>query len=387
MVCLAAPKFFLLAWLIRFHSISNKKQSTMTAQQLLTSSVRLLRRSSSIRMSLKDPFFIPDLSELAPAGIKSVVEKSTASAVEIGSLVTFPSDLHIVHDDMMDVDFAVRVSNNLSRKPTLTSPSDGANKEKDPFVPPFENGLCVGNLDSHHRLLLNKFNVVSQHVLITTIEMEHQFSPIRSNAFPAISRVLESLDGLVFFNRGKFSGASQPHKHYQVIPRKISEEVTDLPITKAILEFVAKEKLEDGTVFSISNFPFKHACVHSTQNFTSSQLEENYHKLLNAVGFTENIDDTDLSYNWMSTQNWMMIVPRTKENYEESVNLLTSDLKMQDFSASFELLRKTTKIPINSLGFAGTLFVKSDTALRHIIAKQPREIISQVAVERHRSKQ
>ena len=51
------------------------------------------------------------------------------------------------------------------------------------------------------------------------------------------TEVFLALKGILFFNGGELSGASQPVKHLQVLP----EEATELPIFDAIKKFVEKK--------------------------------------------------------------------------------------------------------------------------------------------------
>jgi len=48
----------------------------------------------------------------------------------------------------------------------------------------------------------------------------------------------EALNGIIFFNGGEFSGASQKHKHLQILPN----EAKELPIFKQIYNFVSSTK-------------------------------------------------------------------------------------------------------------------------------------------------
>jgi ATP adenylyltransferase len=312
---------------------------------------------------------VVSLENYTPQEIHAAILDSSKLAKKAQSLVSFKSSTCQVYDPVIGIHFAVRIAENLARKPTASS----ANKENDPFMPPFEDGLCVGKLDQAHYLLLNKFNVVDHHVLITTVVNEFQHSGIRKNAFPAIIRVMEAIDGLCFFNRGKDSGASQLHKHYQVIPQGDDE----YPMGKLIEECARQKSLVDGQVIEIEKIPFKHACCYSRERFTSDTLETAYQSLLKHLHLAESPEneDPELSYNWVSTRNWMLIVLRSSEVYQERIKSSEANEDMQ----FLETIGKM-RIPVNSLGFAGTLFVKTESALSHIQSKTPAFILSSVAV-------
>jgi ATP adenylyltransferase len=53
----------------------------------------------------------------------------------------------------------------LAKKPSLQTPSPTF---KDPFLPPFEEGLFINELSETHSLLFNKFQVCKEHVLVVT---------------------------------------------------------------------------------------------------------------------------------------------------------------------------------------------------------------------------
>jgi ATP adenylyltransferase len=314
---------------------------------------------------------VTDLTRLCSSELFSAISRSSILAKEAQTLVSFKSATHWVPQRSVDVSFAVRVAESLARKPTASS----ANKDQDPFMPPFEEGLCVGKLDQHHHLMLNKFNVVENHVLITTQMMEFQHSGIKKEAFPAIIRVLNALNGLVFFNRGKDSGASQAHKHYQVIPKQEIGDLKDFPIA-GLIERVAKEKGKlNGEAFEVESMPFKHACCYSVEKFTPESMEKAYHNLMNLLSIHDDplVENVELSYNWLSTENWMFLVLRSKETYHEPTESKEEDKDFLNYVGK-------VRIPVNSLGFAGTFFVKTTSALEHIKSRQPFDILAQVSV-------
>lgn len=51
---------------------------------------------------------------------------------------------------------------------------DKALEAKNPFMPPFQQGLHITELGNTHRLLFNKFSIYKNHVLIVTTEFEPQ---------------------------------------------------------------------------------------------------------------------------------------------------------------------------------------------------------------------
>lgn len=90
----------------------------------------------------------------------------------------------------------------------------------DPFLP-YDQRLWVAHLPPSHELLLNKFPVSANHALVVTREFEEQEDALNVADLRATWAVLDSMPGaggMAFFNRGAESGASQRHKHLQVVP-------------------------------------------------------------------------------------------------------------------------------------------------------------------------
>ena len=71
-------------------------------------------------------------------------------------------------------------------------------------------------LGSNHRLILNKFPIVSSHCLVCSREFRPQGSELTVEDMERALHVVEALDGLGFYNSGPNSGFSQQHLHVQV---------------------------------------------------------------------------------------------------------------------------------------------------------------------------
>lgn len=89
-----------------------------------------------------------------------------------------------------------------------------------PFLP-YDKRLWVAHLPPSHELLLNKFPVSMNHALVVTRDFEEQEDALNARDLAATWAVLDAMPGaggMAFFNRGRESGASQRHKHLQVVP-------------------------------------------------------------------------------------------------------------------------------------------------------------------------
>lgn len=72
-----------------------------------------------------------------------------------------------------------------------------------------------------YTLVLNKFNVVSDHCLIVSNAFKVQASPLNHNDFAVWFLTLTNVNAVGFFNSNKRAGASQRHKHMQLITQDV----------------------------------------------------------------------------------------------------------------------------------------------------------------------
>jgi ATP adenylyltransferase len=113
----------------------------------------------------------------------------------------------------------------------------------DPFLPPYVPALLVGELasppsdddddDEEYVILLNKYSLVPEHILLVTKAHQSQQSPLYPPDLLAAYDLLFAAQRagrpfFAFYNCGDRSGASQHHKHMQLMPC----EQGDPPIEK-----------------------------------------------------------------------------------------------------------------------------------------------------------
>ena len=105
------------------------------------------------------------------------------------------------------------------------NPKDGASAtgtdspRPNPFLPPDER-LVLGPWNPSHTLLLNKFPIDSGHLLLITRAYASQSDWLTPEDWSAAATLLQQQDGLLFFNSGPAAGASQPHRHLQLLPAR-----------------------------------------------------------------------------------------------------------------------------------------------------------------------
>lgn len=230
-----------------------------------------------------------------------------------GHLVSISNTTDVLKDG--DIDFVIRYAPQLIDKIRASK----GEKRDNPFLPP-EPELQVCALGEQHQLILNKFNVLETHGLMVTNKFVAQTDQLQLADFKAVARVLQQTDGLVFYNGGEEAGASQAHRHFQIVPQDFG--LGALPIQAAI-DLCSHH--EHATIF-----PFEHR-LFWLPNYQAETLMDAWLKLEYAWQ----------PYNLLMTQQWMLVVPRKCESYQG--------------------------ISVNSLGFAGGLLAK--TAQEHAMIR------------------
>ncbi len=283
----------------------------------------------------------------------SVLVARTAHALDCSALRPIETTETVLED--AGVRFVVRQVSSLVRKPPAESAT--APQRADPFLP-YDPDLFVADLSPTHVALLNKFNVLAHHLLIVTRAFEPQDALISLNDFEAWLACLAEFDGLGFYNGGREAGASQPHKHMQVVPMPLGDSGQSLPIA-ALIEAATF----DGPVGTLPGLPFEHAFARLAPvppEQAAPQALDRYRLLLDAVGLrTVHVDGRMhhcCPYNLLVTPRWMLLVPRSVE--------------------------RTDGISVNSLGFAGSLFVKDAAQLDAVRRIGPMAVLRRVGLPR-----
>ena len=282
----------------------------------------------------------------------------TRSARQSGALKSIETEYNFIEQD--EIAFLVRHLANVIRKEKAKKKQRKQEKKTgkyiDPFLP-YEEDLFVSDITKTHLCLLNKFNVVDHHLLLVTRHFELQENLLNLDDFIALWICIKEIDGLAFYNGGKDAGASQKHKHLQLVPLPFVANTERLPIAPAI------EKVEfSNSVGKIPSFPFKNAIAsfdltsYDNPLFAAKAMLDCYYTLLEKVGFTieTNTVKQPGAYNFLATRKWMLIVPRSQESCH--------------------------RISVNSLGFAGSLFVKNSDVLELLKQVTPIKLLSKVAV-------
>ncbi|MCL2932043.1 MAG: phosphorylase [Trichodesmium sp. MAG_R03] len=286
------------------------------------------------------------------------LKQQTKYALECGALQPIPTEYEFVEQN--NIRFLVRILSNLSRKDEARKEQNKkkviTGKDFNPFLP-YEENLFVADISRTHLCLLNKYNVVDYHLLIVTREFEKQENLLNLQDFQALGSCMGEFEGLAFYNSGKIAGASQRHRHLQVVPLPMVPDGKKIPIDRAI----ATARFDNG-IGVTSYFPFRHAIAKLDTGWMYSPIEsaarilEFYLTLLKAVGIegSDGMSGQQSSdYNLLVTGEWMLVVPRSYEDFHS--------------------------IAVNSLGFAGALLVKNQEQMNIIKKQKPFTILRHVA--------
>ncbi|KAF1320410.1 5',5'''-p-1,p-4-tetraphosphate phosphorylase, partial [Globisporangium splendens] len=264
-----------------------------------------------------------------------------------------------------------------NQKPVASAPAATATEspapEKKPFHDPFakehlEQDLFITQLHGTHNLVLNKFNVVDEHVVLPTIEFEEQETPLSKADFRAMWTAMGSLDAFAFFNCGYESGASQPHKHMQLISYPSMKSYTNLDMPP-LLQFIhdrLQTEASDGTVH-LRELPFFHFLhridlpADIDDQVAADQLHAIYATVLQQLNAKEYPGQEAMStttagrfvaYNLLLTKSFLFVIPR----------------KTQRFNG----------IEVNAIGFIGSFFVRNDEQRAFFQTQGPMELLRQV---------
>lgn len=286
------------------------------------------------------------------------IVETTEQALATGALQPISTQIETVPDG--GVPFCVRVVDSLVRKEAARNAQNAqkASRHDNPFLP-YEEALWVAHLSETHACLLNKFNVVEHHILIVTRHYESQETWLTEGDFEALAACLITVDGLGFYNGGRPAGASQHHKHLQLVPYGQAQGLQHPPISELIDGHRAS--LRDSTVLDV--LPFRHSIrllsipwSQTTPAAAGAVLMQAYRRLVADIGLSPGAVKPDVPYNLLITRDWMVAVPRSQGSYQT--------------------------IGVNSLGYAGWLLTKNQAALHQLKRLGPMALLSQVGIPR-----
>ena len=273
--------------------------------------------------------------------MESLAERSLVvqgSALASGALVPLQTDLVELPNGGA---FVLRRL--LSAKPKHLRP---AGPKPNPFLP------CDPRLEvcsiHEHVVLLNKYPVQPGHLLLITKAWEPQTGWLKAIDFQALLDIWNAQPGFWFFNSGPDAGASQPHRHLQLLPRTENEQ--RCPMDGTYLKLLAGEN-------PTQPWQQRLGCrgLSGISAIQSSELYDLYLELAHDLGLGRPETEVKplIPYNLLISDRWMVMVPRGREAH-----------------AGFS---------INGLGFAGYLLATSDSDLAWLERHGPGQLLDAVS--------
>lgn len=218
-------------------------------------------------------------------------EGVAARALALGELMPITTEAQVIEED--NIRFLGHVvTANAGKKPIASKAPIDSQAKVNPFLP-YEPDLYVAEAGENYVCLLNKFPVLSPHLLICSKAFIPQVSALTIADFEAWILGFDKDDVLGFYNCGPVAGASQAHRHMQLVK-------TDIPLAA---------RIKSGQL------PFKHE-RYLMDAFDACTLHKMYLHALAALDIGPDAKGECRPYNLLLTREWMLVLPRTTNNIE-----------------------------------------------------------------------
>jgi ATP adenylyltransferase len=296
-----------------------------------------------------------------PEGLLAAADAVARRARASGALAPLASEAFVLEE--AGVRFAVR---RIAGRPPPAG--TGAPPPADPFADP-DPALRVPFPSDTHWCLLNKFPVLDRHLLLVTRRFAPQEAWLDAADWAALAAGLAAVDGLGFYNGGAEAGASQPHKHLQLVPLAAlaapGAGAAAADAALPIAPWLAAAPPGPGP-FALPDPPFAHAFARLPAGAwadlpaAAGALAAAAEAALAAVGVRAAPGPDGLRqsapYNLLATRRWLLAVPRRRGEVHG--------------------------VPVNALGFAGSLVVVDPAGLEHLRRVGPLAVLRAVAEPR-----
>ena len=220
-----------------------------------------------------------------------------------------------------------------------------AGPKPNPFLP-WDLRLEVERPGPDHALILNKFPVQRAHLLLITQSWQAQSGWLRSSDWQTLAAVEQRCAGLWFFNSCAAAGASQPHRHLQLLPRNHDEASCPLAA-----QFQAQLEGQQPP------WPWRYRLSRRLAGSVDSaaELEALYlqHQQELGLGCPHQDVQPQRPYNLLFDRHWFLTVQRHQEHW-----------------AGFS---------INALGYAGCLLVTPESDQNWLLRHGPLALLEAVA--------
>jgi ATP adenylyltransferase len=221
-----------------------------------------------------------------------------------------------------------------------------AGPKPNPFLP-WDSALEVERLNDEHVLILNKFPVQRGHVLLIPQRWQPQSGWLSALDWQTLADVEADTPGLWFFNSCAAAGASQPHRHLQLLPRVDGEP--SCPLAAACSAQLHGSEPSWPWHYRLS--PRKH----SAGPQAAAELRKLYerHQWELGLGSPQQQPQPLRPYNLVIEPRWFMTVVRSQEHW--------------------------AGMSINALGFAGSLLITPESDMTWLQRHGPLALLAAVA--------
>ncbi|MED5465195.1 MAG: phosphorylase [Myxococcota bacterium] len=242
----------------------------------------------------------------------TAAQEVSRTALKAGSLMPIATQTSTIHQ--RGVTFRLHLKGPHAHQ----KPAPGERPDN-PFLP-YDPAMYVADAGPSHVCLLNKFPVLSPHLLICTRTFVAQTTPLTLSDFQAWAMGFDSPNTLGFYNSGPLAGASQTHRHMQLVQ-------TDIPLEETILH---------------GGLPFPHH-LSRFETFSAAHAFDAYQQALHTHKHTP--------CNILLTNRWLLLVPRRLGHINGvSVNginysgcFLVNDLQQAEWLSNYGPMRLLTE--------------------------------------------
>ena len=216
-----------------------------------------------------------------------------------------------------------------------------------PFIP-WDSRLQIKAINNKHTLILNKYPVQLGHILLITNSWKPQNGWLNEDDFEAIVNVDNDTTGLWFFNSSKEAGASQPHRHFQLLPRHADEIIC--PRYEWFCSLLNNNKYHTSVISHCISIRSRDKKIESNAN----DLFKSYNSMVKdmKLGKINKNNKPIKPYNLIITSEWIALITREKD--------------------------KSNGFSINALGFAGYFLGTKSSNVDCLIKYGPEEILKDV---------
>ena len=268
--------------------------------------------------------------------------EASNKAIGNGSLVPLRTEYSLIKD---------KFGNELQLRRLIGSVPEHLNQSgpKQNVFKPWDANLQVDTIGDRHVLILNKYPIVKGHMLLITRKWQPQNGWLTVYDWEAMQIVDNDTTGLWFFNNSPKAGASQPHRHLQLLRREVGQ--INCPREQVFLSTI-NQNTNHQSKFQTNSLTVKRTL--SPNSDPAQDLFDDYCHLCRVIGVGDPISNEKplKAYNLLITKGWISIILRSRE-------------KIKGFS-------------INARGFAGYLLYTNKSDITWLTKHGPDELLDKV---------